>query len=328
MSHIRVARLLTLASFCLLTTALSTPALAIEPGEVSQTPSGVDIGASANVPDPGIFMVNKLMTYQANLVGMGAPPGNTPVSLNLDIEKFLFVPGWTFLGGKYSAVIAQPFASLGVGAPVNVQVVGVHNTFIVPGQLSWNLGNGFFAEAAFGIYVPDGSVSGANGTGNVGAPYWTFQPQIVLSYLNDGWNLTANIYDEINTKNRISGYTSGDILHGDFTATKRIGKWTVGPVAYFTDQVTSDTSSAAYNFANGGKFSNFALGGMLGYDFGPAAASVVVTDEVYANASGGTPGVGTTITQRGFKVFGELSYKLYSFAPDAPQPAPKQIFTK
>jgi len=88
-------------------------------------------------------------------------------------------------------------------------------------------------------------------------------------------------------------------------------------VAYFTDQVTSDTTSPMAPI-NGGRFADFAIGGLLGYDFGPAAANVVVTDEVYAKTMGGSPGVGNTFTEQGFKVFGELSYKLYDLgeAPD------------
>jgi hypothetical protein len=39
---------------------------------------------------------------------------------------------------------------------------------------------------------------------------------MVVSYLKDGWNLTANIYDEINTRNTITKYQTS--LHARFTA--------------------------------------------------------------------------------------------------------------
>ena len=35
-------------------------------------------------------------------------------------------------------------------------------------------------------------------------------------------------------------YTTGDIFHADFTATKTFGKWTLGPVAYYVGQVSND----------------------------------------------------------------------------------------
>ena len=48
------------------------------------------------------------------------------------------------------------------------------------------------------------------------------------------------MYVEFNTANTVTHYTSGDIFHADFTATKTIGKWTIGPVAYYVGQVTDD----------------------------------------------------------------------------------------
>ena len=152
-------------------TAVSRPAAAIEPGEVPQTKSSIFIGSSADVPGPGIYMFDRAFTYQAHLVGLGAP----------------------------------------------------HN-------------NGFPNQTHVGV----------------------------------------------------------------------------------TDQVSSDTSSAAYHFANGGRFSDFAVGGLVAYDFGPATLSLVATDEVYAHTTGGTPGAGNVITPQGWTVFGEVSYKLCCFEEEAP----------
>ena len=90
-----------------------------------------------------------------------------------------------------------------------------------------------------------------------------------------------------------------------------------------TDQVSSDTSSAAYHFVDGGRFSDFAVGGLVAYDFGPATLSLVATDEVYAHTTGGTPGVGNVTTPQGWTVFGEVSYKLCCFEEEAPV-APKK----
>ncbi|MFW2003660.1 hypothetical protein, partial [Acinetobacter ursingii] len=85
------------------------------------------------------------------------------------------VPGWTFLGATYNAVIVQPFIMADVGAPVNAQQAGMHNTYIVPVELSWKLGDsGFFIKTGLGIYTPNGSISGPAGLNNVGNPWWTF----------------------------------------------------------------------------------------------------------------------------------------------------------
>jgi hypothetical protein len=198
------------------------------------------------------------------------------------------------------------------------------NTFIAPVELSWKLGDsGLHVKTGLGMYVPDGTVTGVNGLGNVGNAWWTFMPEFVVSYLKDGWNLTANIYEEINTKSTVTQYRSGDILHAEFTATKTIDKWTFGPVAYYVGQVSDDTSSAFYHGAiNVNRYNIWAVGASLGYNFGPAQLTVWALDEVSANASGGTPQLppGPIIT-KGFSAFAQLSYRLW--APDAPVAAPK-----
>ena len=81
-------------------------------GPGAQTKPGAFIGASAGVPPPGIYMFNQVFTYQANLAGPGTAALTAPhigVQAAVDVQGFLFVPGWTFLGATYDAVIVQPF---------------------------------------------------------------------------------------------------------------------------------------------------------------------------------------------------------------------------
>jgi hypothetical protein len=321
-----------------------SPAFANE-GPGAQTKAGVLIGASAGVPPPGIYMFNQVFTYQSNLVGPGTG-GNPHIGLhaNVDVQGFLFVPGWTFLGGTYDAVIAQPWLDVSVGSGTtglgSAQFSGLFNTYIAPVELSWKLGNtGFAFKTGLGIYAPTGTETGAFKLGNVGAPYWTFQPEAILSYLGNGWNLTAAVYDEINTVNNNTHYTSGDILHADFTATKTFGKWTLGPVAYYYGQVTNDSCPVSCVLAYGSPSANptlshsqsssvWAVGGLVAYDFGPASFQVWATQEVSAKASnaaaaaaasGGDP---STVSQ-GTTVFATLSYRIW--APDEPV---KPVFHK
>jgi hypothetical protein len=303
----------------------SHSALAIEAGAAPQSTSGATIGATAKPLDYGIYFSNKTLVYQGIQVGPGAAQQNgngAPVTRVLDMVTITAVPGWNILGATYSASISQKFAGKRTGQPTNTSANGLSNTLFSPIQLAWNLGNGFYVQAGFGMYAPDGTTSGPTGLANVGAPYWTFQPQLILSYIKDGWSLTANLYDEINTRNRITGYTTGEIFHADFTATKTIGRWSFGPVAYFTEQITADQPSAAMPLINQGRFENFALGGLLAYDFGPVKVSTWATDEIYARGYGGTPpGVGRNTTTRGYAVFGQVSFKAFPFQDDAFGPA-------
>jgi hypothetical protein len=313
-----------------------SPAQALEPGAAAQTKAGVLIGASAGVPPPGIYMINQVFTYQANLVGPGSAAlggnGHTGVHADVDVQAFLFVPGWTFVGGTVDFVIAQPFVDTSVGAPVNAQFAGVHNTYFV-GEDSWKLGtSGFVFKTGLGFYAPDGTVTGITGLGNQGANYWTFQPEAILSYLKDGWNLSAAVYAEFNTQNTITNYTSGDILHADFTATKTIGKWTFGPVAYYVGQVSNDTCSSVtcIGFYGAGgpiltnnRYNVWAVGGLVAYDFGPAALSVWATQEVSAKANNNAAaaaGFDPSTVAQGMTVFATLSYRIWG-PEEAPKPA-------
>jgi hypothetical protein len=285
---------------------------------------GITIGgATAATPPPGVYMFDQAFTYQSNLVGPGAPSiagTATPVHVAVAAAGFLWVPGWQFLGATYNAVLVQAESMADFGAPINKMKAGLKNTYVVPVELSWKFGDsGFFVKTGLGVHTPDGAISGTNGLASIGNPWWTFQPELLVSYLKDGWNFTALVSREFNTKNTYTGYQSGDVLHAEFAATKQLGKWTLGPVAYYAGQVGNDTSSTFYNqVVNSNRFNIWALGGLVGYDFGTAALKVWGFQEVSADASGGTPLLGTdrASVTKGFKVFANLSYRLW--APEEP----------
>jgi hypothetical protein len=337
-----------------LTAFAFSPANAYEGGVQWQTKPGILIGASAGVPPPGIYMFNQLFTYQTNVAGpltnlIGKKQG---VQAAVDVQGFLFVPGWTFLGATYDAVAVQPFGMVSVGQPLSLAPTqidmfsGVHNTYIAPVELSWKLGtSGFLIKTGLGIYLPDGTIQGAtapttigvatssNGFANFGNKYWTFQPELIFSYLGGGYNLTAALYEEFNTANQQDNYTQGSIFHADFTATKTFGKWTIGPVAYYAAQVSNDTCPIGVCtqlhplgiLGNTQRWQLFAVGGLVEYNFGPASLSFWMTQEVYAHATGASlAALGSandlSATTQGMTAFLTLSYRLW--APDEPAKSP------
>src|SRR5262249_57295837 len=66
---------------------------------------------------------------------------------------------------------------------------------------------------------------------------------------------------------------------------------------------------------NAQRFDVWAVGGLLGYNFGPAAVSVWATQEVSARASNATAVAATgsdfSLVPKGLTVFGTLSYRLW-----------------
>jgi hypothetical protein len=185
-------------------------------------------------------------------------------------------------------------------------------------MLSWNLGGGLFAKLGVIFWGPGGTIEAGpfnNGLGGIGAPYWTIEPHLAVSYLADGWNLTASLIYGISTKNPYSGVSNGHTLNLDLTATKRFGKLEIGPVGYFSTQVTSDIGCESFYgpgvCAYGAKAG---IGGLIGYHFGRVTMKVSVTDSVYNRNS-----------LNGWRVWTHMTFDLWT--PPAPAPA-KALRTK
>jgi hypothetical protein len=318
----------------------SHPSAALEPGQSLQTKPGIAIGATAIPLPAGLYFVNHDFYYDYRLTGAGvssvlnAPRGHATV---VDVG-FLWYPGWTFLGATYSAYGAVQYVRQSIDAApslgfAGVFYQGVHNAFIAPLRLQWNLGHGFYAQTGVGAYVPTGTIRGPLGNSNTGADYVTLQPNLVFTYLTGAWSFTAYSYYEHNTVNARSGYRSGDILHVDLTAMGQYGNWTFGPVGYYVRQTTSDQGSAMTDAAlsaalsglpisgfNAGKFETFAVGGLVSYNFGKLFLTVIATSDIHSRSFGGYSGTASlsTIpftnetTTRGWTVLSRLTYPLWS----------------
>ena len=302
--------------------ALSGGPLAYEPGVHEATKGGVTIGVPTGaLPPPGVYVNFNAFLYQVDVVDERGHKTGIKDNTFSPSAQLLWVPGTKLLGASYGAFIVQPYVSNAAdipGAAIDIRnETGFHNTFISPINLSWNLGGGLFTSAGFGFYAPTGTVCNANavlpstaGTGCPGLDSWTFQPRWAFSYLGDGWNITANIAYEWNTENQNTGYTSGNLLYGDFTVTKKFGNWELGPVAYFVHQTSRDRDPlgvyALFPTPIGDRKSEqFAIGGLVGYDFGPVKLNVIATEDVYARNTGD-----------GFSVMTNLTFRLWG--PDAP----------
>jgi len=318
----------------------SGTALAYEPGVHEATRTGVTLGipTGAIPPDPGIYMNINSFYYDVNVVDInghktGIHDGTAAVAPNL-----MWVPGWNFLGASFGAFVVVPFVFNAsdfepVAPPCPTgncsirNIAGIHNPFFSPVNLSWNLGNAWFAALGFGFYAPIGTIANAKnilpptaGTGGPGLDFWTFAPRFAVSYLGDGWNLSANFFYEFNTANGRDQYTSGNVIYGDFTATKKFGKWELGPVAAFMWQTTHDTdplgiyTTPPFDPLNQRLSKQIAVGFLVGYDFGPVKANIIFTDDVYARNTGD-----------GAMIMSNISFKLWG--PEAPAPT-RPLITK
>jgi len=245
---------------------------------------GVDEGlpAGAALP-PGLYGV--LNTWYAPFNQFDHNGKKTGVKVDVFVVAPILVwqSNFKILGGAYSAAIAVPFDYTNVKAPNSAALSnnghwGTFNTLIVPGQLAWSLPNDFHVKAGLTINVDDASSSPAdppsNGGVGSGNGYWTLQPDLGISWMHDGWNLSANGHYAVNLKNSKTGYRSGQEIAVDYTVTKTIGKWTVGLGGYSENQVTRDSGpgAAACAVKGGCKVAIYGVGPIVGYDLGGVIA--------------------------------------------------------
>ena len=314
---------------------LASAASAYEPGVHEATRTGITLGIPAGAaPTPGLYMNLNTFFYDVHVVDRFG--NNTFIHDNTASPSALimWVPEWKVLGASFFAYAVQPFVfnatTFEPGAPpcptgnCSIRnVMGFHNTLVSPVNLSWNLVGRWFTSLGFGFYAPDGTVKNATnilpptaGTGGPGLDFWTFQPRWAISYLDKDYNLTANLYYEINTKNLYSQYTSGNVLYGDFTATKSFGKWDIGPVAAIMWQTTNNSDplglypAPPFDPLNTRRSQQIAVGGMVQYTFSPTGPKLnfIVTDDVYSRSTG-----------QGWMFQTNLSFRLWG--PEAP-PSP------
>lgn len=127
------------------------------------------------------------------------------------------------------------------------------------------------------------------------------------------------------------GYTSGNDLYIDWTATKKFDKWELGPVGFFKFQTTNDSPGGinpatgaawtcaqltAAKFPTCGKDINIGVGFLVGYNFGPVDMKLIYANGFYSRDAIDAPTGSTIFLKTSFRVW----------APD--EPSTKPIFAK
>ena len=306
-----------------------------EPGDFSQYFRGVSIGDPVGAaPPPGIYFENATM-WAPEARGYGQVSA-FKVNAPAEIPTLFWSTGWNLFGASVVMAVSQPYyevnawSSATPGPPFTgaTHYPAVHNTWINPLTLSWNFKNGWFASTSVSFYVPDGSRY--NNSPN--PDYWTFEPSAAISYLGDGLDLTARFVYNINKASAGHtgafagtpaaafgiGYRSGDQAYLDLTATRKFGKWEVGPVGYLKWQTTADRPGGGFSCATMaavtgvpcGRATDVAVGALIGYDFGLLTLKTFITESLYTKDDFG-----------GLLIWTKLAFRLWG--PDiVERPAP------
>jgi hypothetical protein len=94
--------------------------------------------------------------------------------------------------------------------------------------------------------LPTGKFSTAPGSINLGSNAVSTSVDVGVSYLRDGWNLSAHANYFINSENRDTDYRSGNELLVNWTAMKDVGGFSIGPVGYIRQQMTEDRNRGSF----------------------------------------------------------------------------------
>lgn len=241
-----------------------TPGLA---GSVTQPGETVGLPAGAPVP-PGVYFINT-----ADWGCRDTEPDNT--CLGVTIPVLLWSTPWTILGGRLELVAATPALESGVvnGGPYDA-------SFYNPAALAflaWDLGGGWGVSYGIGAYFDVHESLAWSDT--------SLNQRLAVSYTADAWNITANViymthFDTITDRPQISACPpprqfdgcNPDALNLDLTFTRKYGKWEFGPVAYGSWDLTSPRDLPEQR--------QFAVGGLVGYDFGNITLQTYLTTVV------------------------------------------------
>ena len=227
-----------------------------QPGEVS----GLALGAP--LPE-GVYFES------TNSYGTNRGAGDDAWA-GLAIPVLAWSTPWTFLNGRIEAYVAAPMIEAGQTIPGSF-VSSMYNPALLVGE-AWKLGDtGWNFSSWVGGYAPVDA--------QIGNDFWTFNYRGAVTYNADNWDLTAHVIYGI-TGNQQSGFFNGlktnpDYVNLDLTATKTLGKWEVGAVGFGSWDV-SGISDPTYR-----KQSQFALGGLVGYNFTGISIQAYLTHDIF-----------------------------------------------
>ncbi|CAA2144972.1 transporter [Methylobacterium bullatum] len=242
-----------------LTTLASGPAQAGSAAQPGQT-VGLPVGAQLPV---GLYFVN------TSSFGIRDTRPFTSES-NINLPTFLWATPWSLLGARLNLVAIQPVvASSPRGTPYQSGI----GQPLLAAQLAWNLGNDIGVSYLFGGYLP---IETSFLTQNASLSH-----RFAATYSGNGFNLTANLlYGVFVDPVTAQGVVYPDYLNLDLTATKKFGKWEVGPVAF----ASTDLPTRFPGYRRQGQV---AVGGLVGYNFGPVNVQAYVTRDVAERNYGG-----------------------------------------
>ncbi len=184
------------------------------------------------------------------------------IRANSNVFFFYYQSPWELAGGALSFVVAPTLFEVSTNS--DPHRIGMYNTYL-GAQISWATPiDGLRFGYRFSGYVPQG--------GEVAYDYGAIENRFGFTYGKDGISVLGNFVFGTPVGDDRDDHAPNYFL-ADFHVLKSFGKWTLGPVAHVSSDLSDDNPT--------GKQSQFALGGLVGYDFGPLTIQAKLTQDVY-----------------------------------------------
>jgi hypothetical protein len=263
----------------------SAPSFAAEDGQ-SFFIGGVHGALAGVTPPPGFYFSNSFYVYGGNEGANHTFQLGTKLvagvrgDAELDLPTLVWVTPATLFGGSLGFNLSTPFGR--AAASVNATLTGPRGLFSRSGSASdstttfgdpilgafvgWSSGN-FHWQIAESVNVPIGDYQ-SDALTNVALHRWVGDTSVSATWLDPaiGIDVSGATGITFNGNNPSTDYRTGTEFHVEGAVSKYLSKdFSIGPSAYFYDQLTGDSGS-------GDKLGSFegrvaALGGVIGYNF-------------------------------------------------------------
>ncbi|HEX5310279.1 SphA family protein [Aquabacterium sp.] len=211
---------------------------------------------------PGWYWQTAMVSYKADDKPDSAGRSvneqfNGAVTFNAATTAFLnrltFVSTERVLGGNLGFTAMLPIGQRKADVKFNgTKLASRSGQFTGIGDLEfgplvhWEIGDHQAANFVPTLILPTGEYDASRVTNLGYGNFFTFRPSFQYAFIGDGWDVGGRAVLSFNTRNKATGYYSGNMFNVDWQAMKFVTEDVrVGLQGYFVRQINKDTCKAA-----------------------------------------------------------------------------------